>query len=68
MNFLGDANRLDADIRGGKAYVDDIAFEADGVADGNGQIVRPADVSWRGQAGIAAKIAPSWMPPGFAQV
>ena len=38
--------------------VDDIAFEADGVADGNGQILfRPADVSWRedGQ-GIAAKI------------
>ena len=58
MNFLGDANRLDADIRGGKAYVDDIAFEADGVADGIGQILfRPADVSWRedGQ-GIAAKI------------
>lgn len=58
MNFLGDANRLDADIRGGKAYVDDIAFEAEGVADGGGQILfRPADVTWRedGQ-GIAAKI------------
>ncbi|WP_313522101.1 sulfate/molybdate ABC transporter ATP-binding protein [Shinella sp.] len=58
MNFLGDANRLDADIRGGKAYVEDIAFEADGVADGGGQILfRPADVTWRedGQ-GIAAKI------------
>jgi sulfate transport system ATP-binding protein len=58
MNFLGDANRLDADIRGGKAYVDDIAFEADGVADGSGQILfRPADVTWRedGQ-GISAKI------------
>jgi len=58
MNFLGDANRLDADIRGGKAYVEDVAFEADGVADGGGQILfRPADVTWRedGQ-GIAAKI------------
>ena len=58
MNFLGDANRLDADIRGGSAYVDGIAFEADGVADGGGQILfRPADVTWRedGQ-GIAAKI------------
>jgi len=58
MNFLGDANRLDADIRGGKAYVDDIAFEVDGVADGSGQILfRPADVTWRedGQ-GISAKI------------
>ncbi|MFC6447373.1 sulfate/molybdate ABC transporter ATP-binding protein [Shinella zoogloeoides] len=58
MNFLGDANRLDADIRGGRAYVDDVAFEADGVADGGGQILfRPADVTWRedGQ-GIAAKI------------
>ena len=58
MNFLGDANRLDADIRGGKAYIDDIAFEADGVADGSGQILfRPADVTWRedGQ-GISAKI------------
>lgn len=58
MNFLGDANRLDADIRGGKAYVDDVAFEADGIADGGGEILfRPADVTWRedGQ-GIAAKI------------
>ncbi len=58
MNFLGDANRLDADIRGGRAYVDDVAFEAEGVADGGGQILfRPADVTWRedGQ-GIAAKI------------
>ncbi|UDF27947.1 UNVERIFIED_ORG: sulfate/molybdate ABC transporter ATP-binding protein [Roseateles sp. XES5] len=58
MNFLGDANRLDADIRGGKAYVEDVAFEAEGVADGGGQILfRPADVTWRedGQ-GIAAKI------------
>ncbi|MGD9480512.1 sulfate/molybdate ABC transporter ATP-binding protein [Shinella sp. G-2] len=58
MNFLGDANRLDADIRGGKAYVEDVAFEAEGMADGGGQILfRPADVTWRedGQ-GIAAKI------------
>ena len=58
MNFLGDANRLDADIRGGKAYVDDVAFEAEGVADGSGQILfRPADVTWREDGnGIAAKI------------
>jgi sulfate/thiosulfate transport system ATP-binding protein len=58
MNFLGDANRLDADIRGGKAYVEDVAFEADGVADGGGQILfRPADVTWRDDGqGIAAKI------------
>jgi len=58
MNFLGDANRLDADIRGGTAYVEDVAFEADGIADGGGEILfRPADVTWRedGQ-GIAAKI------------
>ncbi|MDP9589059.1 UNVERIFIED_ORG: sulfate transport system ATP-binding protein [Shinella zoogloeoides] len=58
MNFLGDANRLEAEIRGGKAHVDGVAFEADGVADGGGQILfRPADVSWRedGQ-GIAARI------------
>ncbi|UNK38485.1 sulfate/molybdate ABC transporter ATP-binding protein [Shinella sp. H4-D48] len=58
MNFLGDANRLEAEIRGGKAHVDGIAFEADGIADGSGQILfRPADVTWRedGQ-GIAASI------------
>ena len=38
--------------------IDDVAFEAEGVADGGGQILfRPADVTWRedGQ-GIAAKI------------
>ncbi|WPE21573.1 sulfate/molybdate ABC transporter ATP-binding protein [Shinella zoogloeoides] len=58
MNFLGDANRLDADIRGGRAYVEDVAFEAEGVADGGGQILfRPADVTWREDGeGIAAKI------------
>ncbi len=58
MNFLGDANRLDADIRGGKAYVDDVAFEAEGVADGGGQVLfRPADVTWRADGqGIAARI------------
>ena len=59
MNFLGDANRLDADIRGGKAYVEDIAFDAEGLADGTGQILfRPADVTWREDGhGISAKIA-----------
>ena len=58
MNFLGDANRLDADIRGGRAYVEGVAFEAEGVADGGGQILfRPADVTWREDGeGIAAKI------------
>ncbi|WP_337182063.1 sulfate/molybdate ABC transporter ATP-binding protein [Shinella sp.] len=58
MNFLGDANRLDADIRSGRAYVEDVAFEAGGVADGVGQILfRPADVTWREDGeGIAAKI------------
>ncbi|MFT4163112.1 sulfate/molybdate ABC transporter ATP-binding protein [Shinella sp.] len=58
MNFLGDANRLDADIRGGRAYVEDVAFEAEGIADGGGQILfRPADVTWREDGeGIAAKI------------
>ncbi|AOF89983.1 sulfate/molybdate ABC transporter ATP-binding protein [Sinorhizobium sp. RAC02] len=58
MNFLGDANKLDADIRGGKAYVDAVAFDAEGVADGSGQILfRPADVSWREHGhGIAARI------------
>jgi len=58
MNSLGDANRLDARIRGGKAYVEDVAFDADGIADGGGQILfRPADVIWRedGQ-GISARI------------
>ena len=58
MNFLGDANRLNAEIRNGKAYVDQVAFEAQGVADGGGQILfRPADVTWRDDGqGIAAKI------------
>lgn len=58
VNFLGDANRLDAEIRDGKAFVQDVAFPAAGIADGGGQILfRPADVSWRedGQ-GIAARI------------
>ncbi|MFC3075553.1 sulfate/molybdate ABC transporter ATP-binding protein [Shinella pollutisoli] len=58
MNFLGDANRLDAEIRGGRAHVQDAAFDAAGLADGAGQILfRPADVTWREDGhGIAARI------------
>jgi sulfate transport system ATP-binding protein len=58
MNFLGDANRLDAEISGGRAHVQDAEFPADGLADGAGQILfRPADVTWREDGrGIAARI------------
>jgi len=58
MNFLGDANRLDAEIRGGKAHVQEAQFPADGLADGVGQILfRPADVTWREDGrGVAARI------------
>jgi sulfate transport system ATP-binding protein len=58
MNFLGDANRLDAQVRNGQAFVHDVAFDAPGVAEGAAELLfRPADVSWResGQ-GIAAQI------------
>ena len=58
MNFLGDANRLDADVRAGKAFVQDIPFEADGLADGRAQLLfRPADVVWHDDdTGVPATI------------
>lgn len=58
MRFLGDANALPATVRDGKAYVQDVIFDAPGVADGSAEVLfRPADVTWRedGQ-GVPAQI------------
>ncbi len=58
MNFLGDTNRLAADVKSGKAMIHEMAFDAPGVADGPAELLfRPADVIWHehGQ-GIPATI------------
>ncbi len=58
MRFLGDANALPATVRDGKAYVQDVEFDAQGLADGAAEVLfRPADVAWRedGQ-GVPAQI------------
>jgi sulfate transport system ATP-binding protein len=48
MNFLGDANRLRATVSDGRASVNDVSFEAAGIADGPAELFfRPADVVWR---------------------
>ncbi|MCF3641023.1 sulfate/molybdate ABC transporter ATP-binding protein [Rhizobium sp. TRM95111] len=58
MNFLGDANHLDAQVRDGRAFVQDIPFDAPGINDGKAQLLfRPADVVWHeDDQGIAATI------------
>lgn len=59
MNFLGDANRLSADVKGGKAVVNDVEFDAPDLPDGQAELFfRPADVVFREDGhGIAATIA-----------
>ena len=58
MRFLGDANALPATVRGGKAYVQDVTFEAAGLKDGPADLLfRPADVAWREDGnGVPAQI------------
>ncbi|RIK85160.1 MAG: sulfate ABC transporter ATP-binding protein [Hyphomicrobiales bacterium] len=56
--FLGDANRLVAEVRGGRALIAGGSIEAAGVPDGRAEIyARPADIEWaREGAGIAARV------------
>lgn len=58
MNFLGDTNRLAADVRAGQAFIQDIAFDAPGLTDGPAELLfRPADAFWHEQGhGIPATI------------
>ncbi|MCC6205943.1 MAG: sulfate/molybdate ABC transporter ATP-binding protein [Hyphomicrobiales bacterium] len=45
--FLGDANRLEGRVSGGRAHIGGIELPASGVADGAAEIfVRPADLGW----------------------
>ncbi len=39
MRFLGDANALPAKVRDGKAYVQDVEFDAAGLADGSAEVL-----------------------------
>ncbi|MBD9374927.1 sulfate/molybdate ABC transporter ATP-binding protein [Rhizobium sp. ARZ01] len=58
MKFLGDANALPATVRDGKAFVQDVPFDAPDLLDGPADLLfRPADVAWRedGQ-GVPAQI------------
>lgn len=58
MKFLGDANALPATVRDGKAFVQDVPFDAPDLQDGPADLLfRPADVAWRedGQ-GVPAQI------------
>ncbi len=58
MRFLGDANVLPADIRGGVAYAGGASIEAPDMADGKAELyARPADLDWSRQGpGIDARI------------
>jgi sulfate ABC transporter, ATP-binding protein len=58
MGFLGDANRLAAQVRGGTADVAGASFDAPGLADGPAELMfRPADVIWHDHGtGIPARI------------
>jgi sulfate transport system ATP-binding protein len=56
--FLGDTNRLEAQVRGGVARIADGSIAADGIPDGHAEIyARPADLEWTGEgAGLSARI------------
>ncbi|SFT83542.1 sulfate/molybdate ABC transporter ATP-binding protein [Mesorhizobium sp. YR577] len=58
MGFLGDTNRLPANVSGGRAVVGNAALSAPGVADGKAEIfVRPSDLDWTEHGdGVPAKI------------
>ena len=50
--FLGDANRLVAEVRGGRALLAGGSVDAGGVPDGRAEIyARPADLEWGGEGG-----------------
>jgi sulfate transport system ATP-binding protein len=58
MNFLGDANRLNASVMSGKARLGDAELEASGLRDGRAAVyLRPRDLDWSEQPpGIAATV------------
>jgi sulfate transport system ATP-binding protein len=58
VNFLGDANRVAADVSRGKAKVGGAELEATGFADGPaGVYLRPRDLDWSAvEPGIAATV------------
>jgi sulfate transport system ATP-binding protein len=58
LNFLGDANRLTANVTGGKASVGGAELEAGSFDDGAAAVyLRPRDLDWSAEApGIAATV------------
>jgi sulfate transport system ATP-binding protein len=68
--FLGDTNRLSAEVRGGVAYADGAAIAADGVANGAAEVyARPGDLAWSETGpGIAASVTRVLDRPGGRRV
>ncbi|KQT53930.1 MULTISPECIES: sulfate/molybdate ABC transporter ATP-binding protein [unclassified Aureimonas] len=60
LNFLGDANRLPVEIRGGGAFLGPLNLAAPGLADGPAALyARPRDIAWSGPLdpnGLPARI------------
>ncbi|MBX3566764.1 MAG: sulfate/molybdate ABC transporter ATP-binding protein [Rhizobiaceae bacterium] len=55
--FLGDANRLEASIRDGRARIAGGEIAAPGVTDGRAEVfVRPSDLDWSDTGGIPATV------------
>ena len=55
--FLGDTNRLLAEVRGGRATLPGDSVDAPGIADGPAEIyARPGDLEWASEGGIAAEV------------
>ena len=68
--FLGDTNRISAEVRGGVAYADGAAIAADGVANGAAEVyARPGDLAWSETGpGIAASVTRVLDRPGGRRV
>ncbi len=70
MRFLGDANRLSANVRGGQAFVGETAIEAEASSDGPAEIyLRPGDIEWQPAGeGLAASVVRVLDRPGSRRV
>ncbi len=70
LKFLGDANRLTGEVRGGTAVAGGAEVEAPGVADGPAEIfARPRDLDWSPQGpGVSATVTRVLDRPGERRV
>jgi sulfate/thiosulfate transport system ATP-binding protein len=69
MRFLGDTHAIRTRVEGGRARVAGLEFDADGIADGDADLlVRPSDLAWSGDSGIPVSITHVLHRPGSRRI